>query len=105
MPTYVHVCLWCGQMELERAMKDPSPTHCPKCRQKGLERIYDCQFIAPPDMHQENQNKGLGKHYPSLGARYLDPHTKTKPNPAAYARSQNEAMEKARRKFTSVEKA
>jgi len=92
-------------MELERSMKDPSPTKCPKCRQGGLERIYDCQFIAPCDMFQENQNKGLGKHYPSLGKRWLDPHTRTKPNPNAYARSQADAIEKAKRSGLDVSKA
>lgn len=104
MTTYVHSCANCGEMELERSMKDPAPTKCPVCKRPGLERIYDCQFVRPPDMFQENQNKGAGMWYPELGARYLDAHTKTKINPDAYARSQNEAIEKFKKKGVSVSK-
>jgi len=103
---YGHICPDCGPMELERKMSDPTPTKCPLCHKNILQRDYsDINFQRPCDMFQENENKGLGKYYPSLGARFLDPKTKTKPNPAAYARSRDAAIESAKRQGLSVEKA
>ncbi len=104
MTVYIHACVKCGVMELERSMKARSPTKCPKCKRAGLLRIYDCQFIRPPDMFQENKNKGLGEWYPELGARFVDAHTRKIPNPKAYARSQNEAIEKFKQKGATVER-
>ena len=93
-------------MELERKMSAPTPTKCPLCHKNILQRDYESiQFVRPCDMFQENQNNGLGKHYPSLGKRWLDPHTRKKPNPDAYARSQVDAIEKCKRSGLDVSKA
>lgn len=105
MPTYEHECAHCGLMELERRMSDPSPTSCPTCGAPGLVRIYQAHFHGACDANQESENNGLGKWYPQLGARFLDPHTKTKPNPNAYARSRTDAIEKFKKRgYTDIEK-
>lgn len=97
MPIYQHRCSKCGDMELQRSMKDPSPTKCPQCKRPGLERIYSAYFHPPADMFNETKNKGAGEFYPQLGKQYLDPYTKTKLNPESHARSQNDAIEKFKR--------
>jgi len=106
MPIYSHICSQCGPMDLERSMKDPTPTKCPVCKHQTLEQDYTTiQFVRPCDMFQENENKGMGKYYPSLGKKWLDPHTRTTPNPLAHDRSQNGAIEKAKRSGLDVSKA
>jgi putative FmdB family regulatory protein len=105
MPIYEHECARCGRLELERRMSDPAPVKCPRCGRAGLTRIYSAHFHGAVDAGQENENDGLGMWYPEMGARYLDPHTKTKRNPAAYARTRYEAMEKLKRRGYGVEKA
>ncbi len=103
---YQHWCPDCGEMELERKMSAPTPTKCPRCHKNILQRDYTTiHFVRPVDMHQENENGGLGKYYPSLGNKWLDPKTKTKPNPKAYSRTRDGAIESAKRQGLSVEKA
>ncbi len=105
MTVFSHYCERCGPMELERSMKDPTPTKCPVCHRNTLQRDYTTiNFHKPCDMFQENENRGLGMHYPQLGPRFVDGHTKKIPNRKAYARSQNEAIEKFKAKGCDVEK-
>jgi putative FmdB family regulatory protein len=104
MPIYVHSCKKCGVMELFRSMKAKAPTKCPQCKRPGLERVYDCNFHRPFDMFQENENQGAGRWYPQMGKQYLDPHTKTKLNPASHKRSEYEAMEAFKRMGHEVQK-
>lgn len=102
---YSHLCPDCGDMELERKMSDPTPTKCPVCKKNILQRDYTTvNFHRPPDMFQENKNGGAGSWYPELGPRFKDAHTKQIVNHDAFARSQNEAIEKFRRKGATVEK-
>jgi putative FmdB family regulatory protein len=103
---YSHICPDCGEMELERKMSDPTPTKCPVCHKNILQRDYTTiSFQRPVDMFQENENGGLGMHYPELGPRFVDAHTKKIPNTKAYARSQNEAIEKMARRGGKFSKA
>ncbi len=92
-------------MELERSMRDPAPRTCPQCRQGGLEQVFQAYFHKPCDSGQENENRGAGKFYPQLGKRYLDPYTKTTLNPAAHARTRDQAIEQAKRQgYQGIEK-
>ena len=102
---YLHLCSKCGEVEHERKMQDKAPTKCPQCHKSGLERVYQISFQKPVDMFQENENKGAGKWYPELGPRFKDAKTKKILNQDAYARSQNDAIEKFTRKGVSVSKA
>jgi hypothetical protein len=92
-------------MELSRRMADPSPKKCPLCGSKKFTQLLSrCYFQGACDAAQENQNNGAGMYYPQFGKRYLDPHTKTKLNPAAHHRSRADALEYGKRKGWDIEK-
>lgn len=97
MPLYAFFCEHCnGEVEVLKGMNDPSPKRCPACGCSRFHRIYgqSVAFHGSCDEGWEQENDGLGKWMPQLGARYLDAHTRTKKNPDAYARSRAEAIEK-----------
>lgn len=96
MPLYDGNCLTCGTVEILKGMNDPWPEKCPRCKGRSFTRIFGTAvaFHAPCDSGWEQENNGMGKWMPQLGTRYLDPHTKTKLNPDAYAKSRAEAIEK-----------
>ncbi len=105
MPEYEFSCQGkCGVISITKKMSDPSPSTCPHCG-GDLSRIYNCYLQGPVDSNQENENGGFGKFYPQAGAQFLDPHTKTKRNPASHARSRYDMMEKLKRRGAGVEKA
>jgi len=105
MPIYEHRCSHCGDMELQRPMSAKAPKHCPICKRKGFEQIFtSINFQGACDAAQENLNNGAGMYYPQFGTRYLDPHTKTKLNPAAHHRSRADALEFGKRKGWDIEK-
>lgn len=100
MPLYDYECPTCGVVEVFKGMNDPAPARCPQCKSTTFDRVFSTQtaFIAPCDSGWETENDGLGKWMPQLGARYLDPHTRTTKNPAAYARSRADAIDAFKRK-------
>lgn len=100
MPTYDGNCLTCGTVEIYKGMNDPWPEKCPQCKGNGFERIYSTNVAlhGPCDSGWETENDGLGKWMPQLGARYLDAHTRTTKNPAAYCRSRADAIDAFKRK-------
>lgn len=103
MTIYQHSCSTCGEMELERRMRDPQPTTCPQCG-GYLERIYSAHLHGAVDAGQENENRGMGKWYPQMGTQFLDAKTKRIRNPESHARSRADALDKCKRKGWSVEK-
>lgn len=105
MPIYEHECPTCGPMELQRPMSAKAPRVCPLCGSKDfIQIIGNCYFQGPVDAGQENQNNGMGMYYPQFGKQFLDPHTKTKRNPAAHHRSRADALEYGKRQGWEIEK-
>jgi putative FmdB family regulatory protein len=105
---YDFFCEGCNkEVEIVKGMNDPSPEHCPECGSKRWHRVFGSAVAVhpPADAGWESKNNGLGEFMPQLGTRYLDPFTKTQPNPNAYARSRAEAIEKFKRRgYTDIQK-
>ncbi len=99
MPRYDGSCDKCGIIEIVKSMNEPWPAKCPECGAK-FDRVFNTQsnFNKAVDANWENENNGLGRYLPQAGPRYLDAYTKTKPNPDAYARNINQAVDKMKRR-------
>ncbi len=95
-----YVCTKCDHFheQVLRMHDDPSP--CPKCGAR-VEWVPSVPFVKPaPDMFWENENGGRGRYISQLqrapGQGECDAN--------AYCRSQNEAIDKAKRLGFKVER-
>ena len=107
MPCYDGECPKCGVIEIVKSMNDPWPKKCPECKGGTFERCFNTtvRFQGSVDENWHTENNGLGRYLPQAGPRYLDAYTKTKPNPDAYARSRNDAIEKMKKRgYPTIEK-
>ncbi len=101
MPCYDFFCATCNEVhEQIHSMFDPHGP-CPKCGRKDLERIFDRLVVhGSRDETFHSENNGKGRYIGQLAARpdVVDPN--------AFCRSQNEAIEKAKRQgWADIQKA
>lgn len=106
MPCYEFSCDHCEVVQLVHPMSEAHPKKCPQCGSSNFHQIFSVPAtMASADAGWEAENHGMGRYLPQAGPRYLDAYTKTKPNPDAYARSRNDAIEKMKKRgYPTIEK-
>lgn len=99
MPLYDYRCAQCGHVHEQFHGMHEKPEPCMKCgRQACVKIISSAVAIKPPvDSGWEAENGGRGRYIPQMA--------KSPNDPRAYARSQNDAIEKAKRLGYSVTKS
>lgn len=96
MPLYDYRCAQCGYEHEQFHAMNEKPEPCMKCGRRACIKIIISAVAIkpPPDSQWESENGGRGRYIPQMAKREGDPR--------AYARSQSEAIEKAKRLGYSV---
>lgn len=97
MPLYDYRCAQCGLVHEQFHAMSEKADQCPRCgRLACVKMIVPVAIKLSPDSGWEGENNGRGRYIPQMAKRANDPR--------AYARSQGEAIEKAKRFGYSVTK-
>lgn len=99
MPNHDYSCPKCGTIELYKKMMDPHPRKCPTCKSQLTHLICAPAVKPAPDMFWENENGGRGRYISQL-----QQHVGEANDQNAFCRSQNEAIDKAKRLGMTVER-
>ena len=95
MPTYDYLCSKCGKMHEQFHTMRENPAPCPTCGSYRIAKQISLVAIkAPPDSGWESENGGRGRYISQL-QRNQGPEGS---DPQAFCRSQDAAMEKAKRR-------
>lgn len=102
MPRYDYECRACGAVEEQIHGFNDKPSRCSHCKSRNVVKlVVPVAIKPPPDSGWETENGGRGRYISQL---------QRKPGPefsdsTAFARSQSEAIDKAKRRGFTVERA